>query len=327
MGRFQGTLMRLTFGLALALLASCASSAQLAPHHLIPGGVYEDKGPDGNTIVLDAPEGLIVVDTGRHPNHAAKILAYAKSTGRPVAAIVNSHWHLDHTTGNMDLLKAYPGAAIVTSRGIEGQLYRDFIAPGRERTRKALAEGTASEQERPRMIRAQAFFDQPAYGRPTVAVERSAKMRVAGRELDLHLARFAASEGDVWLFIPEEKMVIAGDLVVDIVPFMDTACVDGWSTALGEIAAVDFQSLIPGHGAPMTKPQFLAWKSAFDRYVECGRSNHAADRCVEGWMTDAAPFIAEEKKGYVREAAAYYIETRLRSKPEEQQRFCAVPKG
>lgn len=318
--------MRLIIGLALAGLASCASAA-LAPHHLISGGIYEDKGPDGNTIILDAPDGLIVVDTGRHPDHAEKILAYAKTAGKPVAAIVNSHWHLDHTTGNMDLLKAYPGAAIVTSRAIEGKLFQEFITPGRAQTKKALADGTAPAAQRPGMIRAQAFLDQPAYGRPTVPVAASGQTRIAGRELDVRLAPFAVSEGDVWLVIPEEKMVIAGDLVVDIVPFMDTACVEGWFRALDEVAAVDFDTLIPGHGAPMTKPQFLAWKSAFDRLVDCGRSNAALGTCVEGWMSNAAPFIAEDKKGYSREAAAYYLETRLRAKSEEQQRFCAAPKG
>ena len=319
--------MRLIFGLALVALASAAGAAPLAPHQLITGGVYEDKGPDGNTVILDAPEGLIVVDTGRHPEHAAKILAYAKAAGKPVAAIVNSHWHLDHTTGNMDLLTAYPGVPIVTSRAIEGQLFRDFVAPGRAQAKKALEDRTATPEQRPRMIRAQAFFDQPAFGHPTIAVERSAKMRVAGRELDVRLAPFAASEGDVWLSIPEEKLVIAGDLVVDIVPFMDTACVEGWEQALEDISAVDFQTLIPGHGAPMTKPDFIQWKTAFGALVGCGRSNAAAAECVEGWMTNAAPFIAEHKKAYSREAAAYYIETRLRSKPEEQRKFCAVPKG
>jgi glyoxylase-like metal-dependent hydrolase (beta-lactamase superfamily II) len=317
--------MRLTFCLAIAALASGANGAALVPHHLISGGVYEDKGPDGNTVILDAPGGLIVVDTGRHPEHADKILAYAKSTGKPVAAIVNSHWHLDHTTGNMDLLKAYPDVPIVTSRAIEGKLFHDFIAPGRARAKKALAEGTAPDAQRPGMIRAQAFLDQPAYGRPTVPITGSRPRSIAGRTIDVRLTPFAVSEGDVWLIVPEEKLVIAGDLVVDIVPFMDTACVEGWSKALEDIAAVDFETLIPGHGAPMTKPQFLAWKSAFDRLAECGRSDAAIATCVAGWMTNAAPFIAEDKKGYVREAAAYYIETRLRSKPEEQRKFCAAP--
>ncbi len=306
-------------------ISAAACAEPLATHHLITGGVYETKGPDGNSVILDAPEGLIVVDTGRHPEHAEKVLAYARTSGRPVAAIVNTHWHLDHTTGNMDLLKAYPGVPIFASRAIEGKLFENFIAPGRAQAKKALAEGIAPAAQRPGMIRAQAFLDQPAFGRPTAPVTHSGPRRIAGRTIDTRLAPFAVSEGDVWLVIPEERMIIAGDLVVDIIPFMDTACVEGWSKALGEIAAVNFQTLIPGHGAPMTKPQFLAWKSAFDRLAECGRADVPVATCVEGWMTNAAPFIAEDKKAYVRDAAAYYIETRMRSKPEEQQKFCAAP--
>ena len=57
------------FLLAVTLLgSSCASAEAPAPiYHLIPGSVPLDKGPDGNSILLDAPDGLIVVDTGRHP--------------------------------------------------------------------------------------------------------------------------------------------------------------------------------------------------------------------------------------------------------------------
>ena len=93
-----------SFMLAMMLLAGCASAEPAAPaFHLIPGAVPPDKGPDGNSIILDAPDGLIVVDTGRHPEHSAKILSYARERGRPIAAIVNTHWHLDHTTGNWDV--------------------------------------------------------------------------------------------------------------------------------------------------------------------------------------------------------------------------------
>src|SRR5690242_13971947 len=91
----------------LALLAITAS-ASAEPYHLIPGAVPLGSGPDGNTVVLDAPQGLIVFDTGRHPEHAQAIIDYAKSRHRPIAAVVNSHWHLDHTTGNWDIRQAYP---------------------------------------------------------------------------------------------------------------------------------------------------------------------------------------------------------------------------
>ena len=38
-----------------------------ADTYFIPGAVPADRGPDGNTVVLVAPAGLIAIDTGRHP--------------------------------------------------------------------------------------------------------------------------------------------------------------------------------------------------------------------------------------------------------------------
>ena len=70
-----GLTMRIAGFAACLLLAGAADAA--SPYHLIPGAVPLDSGPDGNTIVLDAPKGLIVFDTGRHPEHAQAILDYA----------------------------------------------------------------------------------------------------------------------------------------------------------------------------------------------------------------------------------------------------------
>ena len=116
--------------------------------------------------------------------------------------------------------------------------------------------------------------------------------------------------------------MFAGDLVVGLVPFMDTACPEGWSRALGEIAKLPFTTLIPGHGDPMTKAEFLQWRSAYDNFVGCGHSARPAKECVEGWSRDAAKFIDAAHKEYAKGAAGYYLQTRLRSSPEEQQRYC-----
>ena len=59
-----------------------------------------------------------------------------------------------------------------------------------------------------------------------------------GRKLEVVSRTFAATEADLWLYVPDEGLAIVGDLVVDIVPFMDTACVDGWKKALGEVEAI-----------------------------------------------------------------------------------------
>ena len=309
--------------LALGLFAtSCSAEGPGATaFQLIPGSVPLDKGPDGNSIILDAPHGLIVVDTGRHPEHSAKILAAARARGSPIAAIVNTHWHLDHTTGNFDLRQAYPVAQVYATNAIDGAL-ATYLKQGRERSDKALADPKTSATDRAQIQRGRHRIDHPDTLRATRPVLRSARMVIAGRALDVHVAPFAASEADIWLYDRKERLAVVGDLVVDIVPFMDTACADGWLRALDEIERTPFVTLIPGHGPAMSRNDFLSWKKAFADFVACGRSQADNSSCVAGWEKGAAKFIDEAHRTYVREAADYYITTRLRSSPDEQQRYC-----
>lgn len=309
---------------AFAFMAASCSAAE-APRpdwQLISGRVPLDwRGPDGNTVVLDAPEGMIVVDTGRHPDHAKAILDYARQRGRPVAAIVNSHWHLDHTTGNLDLRQIFPSADVYATTAVDGAL-ATFLKRGRDQSDKALADPSTGEGQKAQILRGRYRIDHPETLRPTRPVLKTARMKIAGRHLDLHVAPFAASEADIWVYDRKAKLAIVGDLVVDIVPFMDTACPNGWLKALDEVERTPFTVLIPGHGPVMTRDDFLTWKHAFTNFVACGRSNSDKAHCVAGWESDAARFIPESHREYVRGAAAYYIDARLRSSPEEQQKYC-----
>lgn len=302
-------------------LALVAGAASAEPYHLIPGAIPRDSGPDGNTIVLDAPQGLIVFDTGRHPEHAQAIIDYAKARHRPIAAIVNSHWHLDHTTGNWDIRRAYPRVAVYASGALKGAL-ETFLKDSRDSTDKMLSDPKTPAMVRDQLLRGRAVIDHPERIAPDHVVSRTGRMRIAGRTLDVHLARLAATEGDVWIYDPKTKVAIVGDLVVGLVPFMDTACADGWSKALDEIAATPFQTLIPGHGPVMDRADFLQWRMAYRNFIGCGQSSAPEKQCIAGWDRDAAKFIDTEHKSYVDGAAGYYVETRLRSSPAEQQRYC-----
>jgi len=204
------------FGL---LIAGCAAQgdAKVPAYHLIPGQIPADKGPDGNTIVLDAPQGLIVVDTGRHPEHSAAILAYAHERGRPIAAIINSHWHLDHTTGNYDIRQVYPHAQAYATNAVNGAL-ATFLKDSRAQTDTMLADPKTPQATRDQLLRGRSVIDHPDRLRPTRPVLKSARMTIAGRMLDVRVAPFAATEADLWFYDPKEKMVVVGDLVVAIVP-------------------------------------------------------------------------------------------------------------
>jgi glyoxylase-like metal-dependent hydrolase (beta-lactamase superfamily II) len=315
-------MMRLAFALAALLIAATPVRAQHGTdYHLVPGTFEPNRGPDGNSVFLDAPEGLILVDTGRHPAHRDRLLAYARDRGRPIAAIVNTHWHLDHTTGNGELRAAYPQAQVYASTAIEGAL-TGFLARSRAAIARQRAEGRIPEANLAEVQRAFDALDRPDMLRPTRPVTGSGEMRIAGRRLQVNLARFAATEGDVWLYDPASRLVIAGDLVVAEVPFMDTACAEGWRRALDAIAATPFETLIPGHGAPMDRAQFLAWRSAFSNFVDCGASARPKEACVAGWRRDAARFIGPGREALIDSMALYYLDSRLRAALEERDRYC-----
>ena len=261
------------------------AARQIAPDvFLIPGDVPEERGPDGNTIILRAPDGLIVVDTGRHVQHSDAILAFAAAERRPIAAIVNTHWHLDHSSGNRRLKAVFADAPVITGRAIDRALAEGgFLAKGVARAQERLARTDLTPLEREEtglFIATMAAADSL---RPTLPIDRSQSLRVAGKVLDVRLAANAVSDGDVWLYDATTRVAIVGDLVTLPAPFLDTACPRAWSAALDEVAATPFAMLVPGHGAPMTRAQFEVYRSAFDGYLACVASERSAATCGAGW--------------------------------------------
>src|SRR5262245_49117269 len=93
----------------LVATMSARAATELAPDTwLIPGATPADAQPDGNTVIIDSVPGFIVFDTGRHAAHANEILEFARQKNGPIKAIINSHWHLDHTGGNVILRREFP---------------------------------------------------------------------------------------------------------------------------------------------------------------------------------------------------------------------------
>jgi len=288
---------------------------------IVPGSFEPDRGPDGNSLFLDAPDGLILVDTGRHPEHRDRLLAHARRRGRPIAAIVNTHWHLDHSTGNAEIRAAHPGAELYATEAIDGAL-AGLLLRSREQAETMLAAGDVPPGREAEVRRFLAVMDDPDSLRPTRPVRESADMTIAGRRLRVNVAPHAATEGDIWIFDAATGLLVAGDLVVAEVPFMDTACPEGWRRALDAIAEMPFTTLVPGHGDPMDRADFLAWRAAFGNLLDCAASDAARDLCIAGWRRDAARFQRPGREAMIDRITGYHIDARLRSAPEERARYC-----
>jgi glyoxylase-like metal-dependent hydrolase (beta-lactamase superfamily II) len=87
------------------------------------------------------------------------------------------------------------------------------------------------------------------------------------------------SDGDVWIFDRESRTLISGDLVTLPLPLFDTACPEGWQQALSRVADVDFETLAPGHGEPMSRETFSSISSGIRRASRL-RRELLGERCL-----------------------------------------------
>jgi glyoxylase-like metal-dependent hydrolase (beta-lactamase superfamily II) len=172
----------------------------------------------------------------------------------------------------------YPDAEIVTNqitreamrlRGLKRIQDHVRQMPG-DIAKLEAAVARAAGDERTRLARdlalAKAYLAEVSALRPalpTVTFEHTMRLYRRDREIQLlHLGR-AHTEGDVFAYLPKEKIVITGDAVIGWTPFMGDGYPEDWSGTLDRLAQLDFTHLIMGHGAVAGRD----WLETFRSYI------------------------------------------------------------
>jgi glyoxylase-like metal-dependent hydrolase (beta-lactamase superfamily II) len=265
-------------------------------------------------VIFDAAPGLVVMDTGRHVWHRQAILDFAKRRNEDVVGIINSHWHLDHVSGNPDIKRAYPHARVYASRAIDDAL-TGFLAKSVTANRTYLASGDVPPETAEDVRGDIATIENGAALRPDVAIDASQPVRFGTRTLRLNLSKHSATAGDVWVYDAATGVAAVGDLVTLPAAFLDTACPEGWQTALDQIWATPFTIAVPGHGAPMTRGQFATYRTAFNALVACSHSSRTKTECAAQWVQGVSPLLGpdpiEQKRA--QGMTEYYVGVVLRA--------------
>ena len=182
-----------TWVLAIAQAAAASSTPVATPPAqeiapgvaLLRGAILPERGRTETRSSSTHPAGLVVVDTGRHAWHSDAILAFAKARDRPIAAIVNTHWHLDHTSGNGRIKAAYPDAPVYATNAVDRVLAEGgFLARNLESSKPMLDDPKVSDVQKEEV---KIFVATMAESRRSPPGRRHRTKRVrslAGREFD-----------------------------------------------------------------------------------------------------------------------------------------------
>ena len=188
--------------------------------------VVQAGGINGNVAVLATADGAVVVDTMTFRAQGARIRELAERlAGGPVQAVINTHYHLDHSHGN----PGFPSGThvVATQRTLEYML--DFDA---------------------------GYWSGDNAGTlPNDTFEAERELRIGGKTIrTLHLGR-GHTGGDLVVLFVEDRVLHLGDLLFNgRYPNIDLEAggsVEAWIGTLDRALELDFERVIPGHG-PVT---------------------------------------------------------------------------
>lgn len=175
--------------------------------------------------------------------------AVERTSSNPVRTLINTHAHLDHTLGNFVFL---PEATIVGHRACREQI----------------------EAERDTILeRAPQMFPSVEWGdcevaSPSLTFEDELQLYVDDLELRLIYVSPAHTMTDVVVWIPERRVLIAGDLIFhEGTPFALQGSIGGWLQALERLRELDAEVIVPGHG-PVAGPAVIGEVESYLRFIQ-----------------------------------------------------------
>ncbi len=202
----------------------------------ISGNIYMLEGAGGNIAASVGEDGIVIVDDEFAPL-ADKIQAALKNlsiTDKPVRFVINTHYHGDHTGGNVPFNNA--GSTIIAQDNVRRRLESGGVAGNG---------GSIKMENKP--------AEKAAL--PIITFEHDVTVHLNGE--DIRALHFPAghTDGDSIIFFPKNNVVHMGDDFVRYgFPFID---VSAGGSVQGMIAAMEKATaqlpadvkVIPGHGA------------------------------------------------------------------------------
>ena len=215
--------------------------------YVIPGF---DGGQSGGNVAVRVTDGGVIIVDNKFPYSFDFITEQVrKITDQPIKYVLNTHHHDDHSGSNADFL---PTAEVIAHKNARANIVRN------------------NQPGPPRVI----FADETA-------------VFVGGAEVQMfHFGR-GHTNGDAVAYFPDLRTVHTGDLIVfgqrldgsTLSPFWDFGnggSVLEWPATLTGLLALDFDTVIPGHGPLLTKDDVRIFRGKMEIVIDRVRTEIAA---------------------------------------------------
>ena len=254
----------------------------------VAGKVSVIAGVPGNVIVLDAGDGLVLVDSGAAS--AARAVKSSLGAGK-VRTLFNTHYHADQTGGNASLAKA--GAEIHAHTITKQWLAADYFVPAEDRWVKA----------------------PPKEAVPTVTFRDRGELKAGAERVEFGYLLEAHTRGDAYVFFRDSNVLCTGDVVS---PLRDPALdwyAGGWLggrvDAMDDLLELvnDQTRVVPAYGPVMSRAELQAERDLmtklYDRTADLTAHGRSAQDMLEAGVMnevsrkfqDPAKFLYDVAKG------------------------------
>jgi glyoxylase-like metal-dependent hydrolase (beta-lactamase superfamily II) len=250
----------------------------------VKGDLHLISGEGGNVALLATREGVVLVDNMFHRNHADILAQVRTITSQPLRYVVNTHQHDDHAGGNAPML---PLTEVIAHRNVRTNL-ADLKRPYYEDT-----PGTP-------------------IGLPRVTFTDRLDLHLGGTEVQVHYFGRGHTSGDAIIYFPALDTIHTGDLFLSLrrpagrppgvpiyVDYVQGGSFLEWSHTLERTLALDFDTVIPGHGPVSTKADLAAFnadlvtmRTRLVTLIKGGASRDEIVRTLEvdyGWRATGCP--------------------------------------
>lgn len=236
----------------------------------VAGNVYMLQGSGGNIGVSVGADGILIVDDQFAPL-ADKIRAALKELGQgKLRFILNTHWHGDHTGGNVVF---GPEATIIAHDNVRKRLSTEQKSEVFKSTTPA----------------------SPKEALPVITFGQSLSVHFNGEEIRVIHYPQGHTDGDSVIFFTTSNVIHLGDdFFAGRFPFVDLesgGSIEGLTKNIGEIITQipDGAKLIPGHGPLSTLEDLKSYHRMLQQTTDIVRQKMTAGKTLEQIKSEGLP--------------------------------------